>query len=332
MEIDFQSHLYPRLLKIISNPPKKLYAKGNLDLLSKPIISIVGSRACSQNGITLAKKFAYELSQCGLTIASGLAKGIDSAAHLYSYKELGHTIAVLPCGFNHIFPKENIGLYQKILDNGGLAISEYPPDIKAKSQYFLARNRIVSGISVGVLVVEAAYRSGTSVTAKLASKQGRKVFALPHEIWDLHGVGTNRLLKNGSILVTCVEDILEELSHSQFFDILMFSPNKSLNIHKFNINSKIVNEDFVDNLDSPDISRSSNKVNFEEKKRMISNSFENPDYQLVYNLIFDIPISTNEICKRLNKPINIISNILFSLELDGYIKKVAGGYICILDN
>ena len=112
----------------------------------------------------------------------------------------------------------------------------------------------------------------------------------------------------------------------------MFSPNKSLNIHKFNINSKIVNEDFVDNLDSPDISRSLNKVNFEEKKRMISNSFENPDYHLVYNLIFDIPISTNEICKRLNKPINIISNILFSLELDGYIKKVAGGYICILDN
>ena len=146
-------------------------------MLNNPIISIVGSRSCSENGKSLARKFAYELSQCGISIASGLAKGIDTVAHLYSYKEKGKTIAVLPNGFNYIFPKENIGLYEKILDNGGLVISEYPPDIKAKSKYFLERNRIVSGLSLGVLVVEAAHRSGTSVTAKLAKTQGRKVFA-----------------------------------------------------------------------------------------------------------------------------------------------------------
>ena len=226
----------------ITNPPKRLYMQGNLELLNNPIISIVGSRSCSENGKSLARKFAYELSQCGITIASGLAKGIDTIAHLYSYKEKGKTIAVLPNGFNHIFPKENIGLYEKILDNGGLVMSEYPPDIKAKSKYFLERNRIVSGLSLGVLVVEAAYRSGTSVTAKLAKTQGRKVFALPHEIWDSHGVGTNRLIKTGATLVTCVEDILDELYNS-------FYSSKNLNSSNLNFsfsNSSIVDSSIID--------------------------------------------------------------------------------------
>ena len=112
--------------------------------------------------------------------------------------------------YNHIFPKENINLYKQILDSDGLIISEYPPATKHQSKYFLQRNRIVSGLSLGVLVIEATSRSGTSVTARLANLQERKVFAIPHEIWNSHGIGTNRLIKNGAILVDCTEDILQE--------------------------------------------------------------------------------------------------------------------------
>lgn len=300
--------------------------QGNLELLKKNIISIVGSRSCSENGKNLTRKFAYELSQCGITIASGLAKGIDTVAHLYSYKEKGKTIAVLPNGFNHIFPKENIGLYEKILDNGGLVISEYPPDIKAKSKYFLERNRIVSGLSLGILVVEAAYRSGTSVTAKLAKIQGKKVFALPHEIWDSHGVGTNRLIRTGAILVTCVEDIFSILD-SDYNDLYSILPK----IDRYNINAYIntsPDDKFLDNhvrnFDSLKPLKSYNLLN---KKTL-----KNNEYQFVYDLISDIPISINEICKKTNKSISDISNALFFLELEGYIKKVAGGYVCILNN
>ena len=339
-EVKFNSKLYPKSLPNIPNPPKKLYMQGNLGLLNNPIISIVGSRSCSKNGKNLTRKFAYELSQCGITIASGLAKGIDTVAHLYSYKEKGKTIAVLPSGFNHIFPKENVGLYEKILDNGGLVISEYSPDIKTKSQYFLERNRIVSGLSLGVLVVEAAHRSGTSVTAKLAKNQGRKVFALPHEIWDSHGVGTNRLIKAGATLVTCVEDILAELygsknlNSSTFDSSINFKYNDLYSslptIKRYNINSHIVTSP-ADK--SPDNSVKAFNSSEPLKSYSLLNKkiLKNKKYQFVYNLVSDSPISINEICKKTDESISVISNALFILELEGYIKKVAGGYICILD-
>ena len=340
-EVKFNSKLYPKSLQNIPNPPKKLYMQGNLELLNNPIISIVGSRSCSENGKNLTRKFAFELSQCGITIASGLAKGIDTVAHLYSYKEKGKTIAVLPSGFNHIFPKENVGLYEKILDNGGLVISEYSPDIKVKSQYFLERNRIVSGLSLGVLVVEAAHRSGTSVTAKLAKNQGRKVFALPHEIWDSHGVGTNRLIKAGATLVTCVEDILAELygsknlNSSTFDSSLDFEYNNLYSmlptIERYNINSHIVTSP-ADKSPDNSIQTFNSSASLKSYNLLNKKILENKEYQFVYNLISDNPISINEICKKTNESISVISNALFVLELEGYIKKVAGGYICILDN
>ena len=310
--------------------------QGNLELLNNLIISIVGSRSCSENGKSLARKFAYELSQCGITIASGLAKGIDTVAHLYSYKEKGKTIAVLPNGFNHIFSIYNIDLYEKILDNDGLIISEYPPDIKAKSKFFLERNRIVSGLSLGVLVVEAAHRSGTSVTAKLAQTQGRKVFALPHEIWDSHGVGTNRLIKTGATLVTCVEDIFDELCRSKNLDSsIMNSEYNDLysmlpTIDRYNINAYI--ETLQDDKSFNNLMNASNSLkplkscSFLNKKTL-----KNKKHQFVYDLISNNPISINEICKKTNKSISVVSNSLFLLELEGYIKKVAGGYVCILD-
>ena len=238
--------------------------------------------------------------------------------------EKGRTIAVLGNGFNHIFPKENMGLYNAILENDGVIITEYPPDIKSKSSFFLKRNRIISGLSLGILVVEAAYRSGTSVTAKLAKKQGRKVFALPHEIHDLHGVGTNRLIREGAILVTCTSDILCEFN--QFKDFV--DSNIINNLNTFN------NSNTLDNL--IDLKKKNHKLYSFSKvtlriKENQKKKLKNTKFQDVYNLVNDSPISINTICKETSKSISEVSNILFMLELDGYIKKVAGGYICIFD-
>ena len=297
--------------------------------MSNNIISIIGSRKCTENGKALSYKFSYELSQYGITIASGLAVGIDTFAHLGSFNQKGKTIAVLGCGFNHIFPKENMNLYKKILDNDGLIVSEYLPDTKHQPKYFLERNRIVSGLSLGILVVEAQYRSGTSVTASLANLQGRKVFSVPHEIWNTNGFGTNKLIKNGAIAVTDTDDILLE------FENLKCLINKSVNIDKVKLNtfcieSKNLNSLF-NNLDvnfSKDLSNTLSESQCVLKKKIC----DNPNFQSVYDLVSTIPISINEICKKTSKSISDVSNILFSLELEGYIKKVAGGYICILNN
>ena len=159
------------------------------------------------------------MSNQGIVIASGMAKGIDSQAHIGALEAKGKTIAVLGSGLNHIVPKENKELYYDILKNDGLIISEYLPDTEPTSELFLERNRIVSGISIGILVVEAAFRSGTSVTAKLAKEQGKKIFVLPHEIGDIHGVGTNKLIRQGATLVTATREIIEEFEFLKYKEI-----------------------------------------------------------------------------------------------------------------
>ena len=297
------------------------------------------------------KIFLRTISIAVLPLLVDQQNGIDTTAHLYSYNQLGKTIAVLGNGFNHIFPTENKELYKKILDFGGLIISEYPPDTKCQSKYFLERNRIVSGLSLGILVIEALYRSGTSVTAKLAISQDRKVFALPHEIWNSHGTGTNRLIKNGAILVDCAEDILQEFKSLRNFskklkdiqeldlnsldvDFEIFeSAKKSSGFAKSSNTKSFVNSSLDHHLNFHS-SRSSNihsgnnltSLNTQNKKDL-----KNPKLAYIYDLISFEPISINELCKKTSKPISQISNDLFLLELEGYIKKVAGGYICILN-
>ncbi len=303
-KITIEDKEYPKQLKEIKNPPKQLYLEGNTELLKQNIISIVGSRNCTQNGEKLAKKFASELTMQKITIASGMAKGIDSAAHIGTMEAGGKTIAVLGNGFNHIFPKENIELYKEIIRKGGLIVSEYPPDTEAKSNLFLERNRIVSGLSIGVLVVEAAHRSGTSVTAKLAESQRRKVFVLPHEIDDKYGVGTNNLIKKGAILVTSTKDIINNF---EFLEYIEFKKVCTANIDK-NINNKIQEQ----------------KTNKTLEVRL-TNKIEKEVYMLIKNGNKEV----NEIAKKSNKSISEITNALLMLELDGAIKKIAGGYKCI---
>ena len=180
-KIKINNSEYPKKLKEILNPPETLYVDGNMENLHSPCIAVIGSRNCTEYGEKWCKYFVRELVKYGITIVSGMAIGIDSIAHKTAIKYGGKTIAVLPCGFNNIFPEENIDLYKEILENDGTTITEYELNSKAGYQKFLQRNRIVSGLSMGVLVVEAAFRSGTTVTARYALMQKRDVFCIPRK-------------------------------------------------------------------------------------------------------------------------------------------------------
>ena len=240
--------------------------------------------------------------------------GIDSIAHKTTLEEKGKTIAVLGGGFKHIYPKENIGLYQQIIKNCGLVISEYAPNVKAESSNFLQRNRIVSGLSLAVLIIESAHRSGTSVTARLAKQQNRKVFAIPHEIYDIHGVGNNRLIRDNIATIACsTEEIMKAIPGLQYKKVVrkekITSKREKIYIDKLNENSQM-----------------------KEKVTTNKKICKNKEYNEIYKFISEIPCTLNELYQNTNNDIKEIMNILFLLELDGYIEKVAGGYKCITNN
>lgn len=199
---------YPYRLQFIPNPPPKLWIKGNnLDLFNQPILAVIGSRKPSKYGQKAIKKIVGQLVKRGFVIISGMARGIDSIAHRLTLKNNGQTVAVLGSGLNVIYPPENKNLFNQIQ----LVISEFPPSTKPKGNNFLSRNRIISGLSDGVVVIEAARRSGTLNTARHAAEQGKEVFAVPGPITSPTSEGTAWLIKQGAKLVYDVEDILEEL-------------------------------------------------------------------------------------------------------------------------
>lgn len=202
---------YPNKLLEIKEYPKELYVIGNEKLLCKKAIGIVGARESTGYGEKCARIFAREISKANICIVSGMAIGIDTAAHEGAIREKGSTIAVLGCGFNKIYPKENIDLFNDILKKGGCIISEYSPNTEANLSTFPKRNRIISGLSNGILVVEAMHRSGSLITAKYAKEQNKKIFCIPGNIDIKTSVGTNRLIQNGAKLVTTPRNILEEL-------------------------------------------------------------------------------------------------------------------------
>ena len=202
---------YPKKLKRIYDPPKELYYVGDISLLNNISIAIIGCRKASKYGLKFAKIFSEGLSKKGITIISGLAVGIDGEAHKNSFKNLGKTIAILGSGLDIIYPPENIELCKEIISNGGLVISEFPVGTVAVKENFPRRNRLVSALSNGVLVVEAKRKSGTMITVDCALEQGIDVFAIPGNIDSINSEGTNNLLKQGAIMVTSYEDILHNL-------------------------------------------------------------------------------------------------------------------------
>ena len=204
--ININEREYPQVLKEIYDPPISLYVKGNIEKLNNKNIGIVGCRECTTYGKKSAEYFAYNLSKQNIKIVSGLAKGIDSYAHLGSLNT-GNTIAVLGNGLDIIYPKENLELANEIIKRGGTIISEYPCGTKPDKMKFPARNRIISGISSGIIVIEAKEKSGTLITVDFALEQGRDVFVVPGNINSINSVGTNDLIKQGARLVTTYEDI-----------------------------------------------------------------------------------------------------------------------------
>jgi len=202
---------YPLNLKNIFDPPIVLYVKGKLREEDNLSIAIVGSRHASYYGLSSAERFAQGLSAWGFTIVSGMARGIDTYAHKGALKQGGRTIAVMGSGFKHIYPEENKKLAEEIVNNGAV-ISEFPLDAQPLRQNFPRRNRVISGLSLGTLVVEAAKNSGALITADFALEQGREVFALPGKVDSGTSFGPNELIKQGAKLVSCADDIIEEFN------------------------------------------------------------------------------------------------------------------------
>lgn len=263
---------FPKRLLEIDNPPEQLYVKGNVELLNNEAIAIVGTRKCTKYGEKYAIQFAKELSKQGISIISGLATGIDTISHISSMTEKGKTIAVLGSGFNHIYPEENQYLYQKILENEGCIITEYPPQTEKKKENFPYRNRIVSGLSMGILIIEARYYTGTSITARYAIKQHKPIFCIPHSLDEPTGYTPNLFIKQGAQLVMKPKDILK------------YYENNS------NVYCKKIEK----------------------------------EYEPIYNLIGKLPISANEISKKLELSISKVNEILCLLELEEYITNLPG--------
>lgn len=211
--ITVDSQLFPSLLKEIPSAPYLIYIKGNYDFNSSPMLAIVGSRKFSQYGKQVAISLARDLASAGITVVSGMALGIDTFAHQGALEGGGKTIAVLGSSLedSHIGPRNNFNLSRHIIENGAL-ISDYPPGTQATPQTFPARNRLMAGLTLGTIVVEAAPQSGTLITANMALDFNREVFAVPGNIFSPTSQGTNDLIRKGAKIITSVNDILEELN------------------------------------------------------------------------------------------------------------------------
>ncbi|CAB1277292.1 DNA-processing protein DprA [Candidatus Nitrosacidococcus tergens] len=278
---------YPPLLKEIADPPPVLFIEGNPELLSLPQLGIVGSRNPSPNGKETAHQFAYSLSRSGLLISSGLAVGIDTAAHQGSLASNLPTIAIVGTGLDRVYPARNRDLAQKIRENGAL-ISEFSIGTPPLAQNFPRRNRIISGLSLGILVIEAATQSGSLITARLAAEQGREVFAIPGSIHNPLSKGCHQLIREGAKLVETAQDIIDEVKSLVGF---IAANNQSY-------------------LDS---SNNENLQNIESEYRNVLN-----------NLGYD-PLPIDVLVERCQLTVEELSSILLMLELQGFITALPGG-------
>lgn len=276
---------YPALLRELRDPPLLLYLKGNPDALHLPALAIVGSRNPTRGGSENAVNFAAHLGRCGFVIVSGLAQGIDTAAHRGALDGKAMTIAVLGHGIDRVYPAANRDLAHAIAQQGTL-LSEYPLGTPPKRENFPARNRLISGLSLGVLVVEAAYRSGSLITARLASEQGREVFALPGSIHNPLARGCHRLIRDGAKLVESAADIIDEL--------------RPLVAH-------------LQELESP-----AEPLPTATVKR-------DPDYEKLLSALGFEPLSADAIAAGCGLTIEQVSSMLLILELEGEIEVLQGG-------
>ncbi|MBQ7075177.1 MAG: DNA-processing protein DprA [Clostridia bacterium] len=283
---------YPKLLLDIQNPPKVLYIKGNVRELNKLVtINVVGSRLPTTYGNKMGFKFGYELASEGLTVVSGMARGIDSQSHRGALKAGGKTVAVLGNGCNVVYPPENAPLMEIILNNG-CVISEYPPYDGTDRYKFPHRNRIMAGMSLGTLVVEGARRSGTLITSRLALEQGKNVYCVPGNIDNPNSFVPNEIIKDGGVIVTSPADIIIDLTAS--YPELMLE--------------KILKGE-------QKVADSNKLANVTEEQR-----------QILYFLNKNTPVHIDEICKLTGKPIGTVTQNLMMLEISKLVVSMPGRY------
>jgi DNA processing protein len=279
---------YPANLLDIADPPMLLYVKGRRELLSRPSLAVVGSRNATTQGVVNAEKFSEVLSHAGLTIVSGMALGIDTAAHQGGLSAAGSTIAVIGTGADIVYPARNRGLAHRIAEHGCL-VSEYPLGMPAIASNFPRRNRIISGLARGVLVIEAAAQSGSLITARMAAEQGRDVFAIPGSIHSPLSKGCHLLIKQGAKLVESAQDVLEELPSFQVADSKPAAGNHS-------------------SAAFPAAAAAS----------------DTDDERLLAAMGFD-PVDTDTLAQRCGKDAASLNSQLLMLELNGQIERLPGG-------
>ena len=305
----FDSPKYPENLKNIPAPPYVLYVR-----CSKPInlneyirIAVVGNRKSTPYGDDIAKNFAYNLANNGICIVSGMARGIDSSAHKGCIDAGGLTVAVMGCGLDMAYPKENKNLMAKIIETG-MAISEYPPGAKPDNWHFPQRNRIISGLSQGTLIVEAPKRSGSLITARYALEQDRDLFAVPGDINTPRSEGPNNLLKECAIPVTSARDIFD------YYTISNFEISKIKNLQKekgINVSEDYKEQKKEDNIKVADINADFYKDLNDEEKHIISK-------------LTSVPINFEQLLDATNLSADKLTSAITLLEIKGKIKSYPG--------
>lgn len=280
---------YPPQLREIHDAPPLLFVRGDPGQLSNPQLAMVGSRNPSVVGRETARDFACSLASAGLVVTSGLAQGIDSAAHQGALDGLGQTVAVFGTGPDRVYPAKNRPLAHTIVEQGGCLVSEYPPGVEPLPPNFPRRNRIISGLSMGTLVVEAALRSGSLITARYAAEQGREVFAIPGSIHNPLAKGCHQLIRQGAKLVETAADILEELA-----------PQLHAAIEAPGEEGEEVEEEQAHELDK--------------------------DYRQLLACMDGGPSSVDQIVQRSGLTADAVSSMLLLLEMQGYVTSATGGY------
>ena len=341
---------YPKILLNISDPPTIIYARGNIELLHHQGLAVVGSRNATPQGLLNAENFCQVIANFGLPIISGLALGIDSAAHKGALKTAnGATLAVIGTGINRMYPASNKNLALQILEQNGLIITEFPLNTSPSPENFPRRNRLISGLSLGILVVEATIDSGSLITAKLAAEQGREVFAIPGSIHSPLSKGCHKLIRQGAKLVETANDILEELRFKPYVpNIKKVEPE--LVIKKENIENIENNIEKTEKIENDKITKAkatnkntktatknktkSKTTNKKTAKNTINkiesnneNNNENNDDNInkVLNFMGYSPCTLDELVERTNISAAEILTHLLTLEMQGKISTIPGG-------
>ena len=318
MRLELHDPDYPALLKRTPDPPRALHVAGDATLLWHPGIAIVGSRGPSASGREAAFEFARAIAASGLSVISGMAAGIDTAAHEGALAVGGRTIAVVATGVDMAFPPRNAALHARITASGAVA-SEYPPGTHARPGQFPRRNRIVAGLALGTLVVEAAHRSGALITARLAADAGREVFAIPGSIHNPKARGCHRLIRQGAALVESPEEVIEALAPmaeglAESLRERIAAGSEQEGSAPFATSQNALEERRGRTLPAPESSHSA------------SSSFANPDYQTLWRALGHDPTGMDALVSRTGLTVAELSSMLLLMELDGQVAVEHGRY------